>query len=60
MFTKKLINGLAVIVSTSVFSMSTIQSAFAAPGPLATAPLFLSNIVEPNVFLTLDDSGHGK
>jgi type IV pilus assembly protein PilY1 len=57
MFTKKLIKGLAVIVSTSVFSMSTIQSAFAAPGALATAPLFLSNIVEPNVFLTLDDSG---
>jgi type IV pilus assembly protein PilY1 len=57
MFTKKLIKGLAVIVSTSVFSMSTIQSAFAAPGTLATAPLFLSNSVEPNVFFTLDDSG---
>ncbi len=57
MFTKKLIKGLAVIVSTTVFSMSTIQSAFAAPGALATAPLFLSTIVEPNVFFTLDDSG---
>jgi len=57
MFTKKLLNGLVVIVSTSVFSMSTIQSAFAAPGTLATAPLFLSTIVDPNVFFTLDDSG---
>jgi len=57
MFTKKLIKGLAVIVSTSVFSMSTIQSAFAAPGTLAVAPLFLSNSVDPNVFFTLDDSG---
>jgi len=33
------------------------QSAIAAPGTLATAPLFLSSIVEPNVFFTLDDSG---
>jgi len=57
MFTKKLFKGLAVIVSTTVFSMSTIQSAYAGPGPLATAPLFLSTIVEPNVFFTLDDSG---
>jgi type IV pilus assembly protein PilY1 len=57
MFTKKLLKGLATIVSTTIFSMSTIQSAYAAPGNLATAPLFLSSIVEPNVFLTLDDSG---
>ncbi|MBT8435464.1 MAG: hypothetical protein KJN95_12400, partial [Gammaproteobacteria bacterium] len=57
MFTRKLINRLAVIVSTTVFSMSTIQSAHAGPGPLATAPLFLSTIVEPNVFFTIDDSG---
>ena len=57
MFTRKLIKGLAVIVSTTVFSMSTIQSAYAAPGTLATAPLFLSTIVEPNVFFTIDDSG---
>ncbi|MDH3633165.1 MAG: PilC/PilY family type IV pilus protein [Gammaproteobacteria bacterium] len=57
MFTKKLCKGLAVIVSTTVFSMSTIQSAYAGPGTLATAPLFLSTIVEPNVYFTLDDSG---
>jgi len=57
MFTKKLFKGLVTIVTTMIFSMSTIQSAYAAPGALATAPLFLSTIVEPNVFLTLDDSG---
>jgi type IV pilus assembly protein PilY1 len=57
MFTKKLFKGFAIFVSSTIFSMSTIQSAYAAPGNLATAPLFLSTIVEPNVFMTLDDSG---
>ena len=57
MFTKKLFKGFAIFVSSTIFSMSTIQSAYAAPGNLATAPLFLSSIVEPNIFLTLDDSG---
>jgi len=57
MFTKNLLKGFAIFVSSTIFSMSTIQSAYAAPGNLATAPLFLSTIVEPNVFLTLDDSG---
>jgi len=33
------------------------NSAFAAPGSLSSSPLFVSNAVEPNVFLTLDDSG---
>ena len=54
---KKLFKGLTVITSTAVFSLLSIQSAYPAPGNLATAPLFLSTIVEPNVFLTLDDSG---
>ncbi len=57
MFSKKLIKRLAIFASSAIFSLSTIQSAYAAPGTLATAPLFLSSIVEPNVFLTLDDSG---
>ncbi len=57
MFSKKFIKGLTLIAFTTVFSMSTMQSAFARPGPLATAPLFLSTIVEPNVFFTHDDSG---
>ncbi|MFT5503558.1 MAG: type IV pilus assembly protein PilY1 [Gammaproteobacteria bacterium] len=39
------------------FSIASIQPAIAAPGTLPTAPLFLSTIVEPNIFLTLDDSG---
>ena len=33
-----------------------MQQANSAPGTLPKAPLFLSTIVEPNVFLTLDDS----
>ena len=33
------------------------NTAYAAPGTLATAPLFVSTAVEPNIFLTLDDSG---
>ena len=49
MFTNKLIKGFAIFVSSTIFSLSTIQSAYAAPGNLATAPLFLSTIVEPNV-----------
>ena len=57
MNTKKFFKRFAVLASTAVFSLSTIQSAYAAPGNLATAPLFLSTIVEPNVFFTLDDSG---
>ncbi|MCP4392545.1 MAG: hypothetical protein GY802_29915, partial [Gammaproteobacteria bacterium] len=57
MFTNKFSKGLAVIAASAVLSLSTLQSAYAAPGTLATAPLFLSTIVEPNVFLTLDDSG---
>jgi type IV pilus assembly protein PilY1 len=57
MFTNKLIKGFAIFVSSTIFSLSTIQSAYAAPGNLASAPLFLSTIVEPNVFMTLDDSG---
>lgn len=48
---------LSIFVATAIFSLSTLQSAYAAPGNLATAPLFLSNIVEPNLFFTLDDSG---
>ena len=57
MFSKKFFKGLAVIATSAMFSLSTIQSAYAAPGTLATAPLFLSTIVEPNVFFTIDDSG---
>ena len=57
MITKKFFKAITVIASTAIFSLSTIESAYAAPGQLASAPLFLSTIVEPNVFFTLDDSG---
>ncbi len=57
MFTKKLFKEFTVIVASTMLSLSTLQSAYAAPGPLATAPLFLSTIVEPNVYFTIDDSG---
>jgi type IV pilus assembly protein PilY1 len=40
-----------------MLSQATVQTAYAAPGPLATAPLFLSSIVEPNIYFTVDDSG---
>ena len=57
MFSNKLIKGLTIIALSASFSLSTIQSAFARPGTLSDVPLFLSSIVEPNVFLTMDDSG---
>ncbi len=57
MFSKNFIKGLTMIALSASFSLSTIQSAYARPGVLATAPLFLSSIVEPNVFFTHDDSG---
>jgi len=57
MFSNKLIKGLTIIALSAGFSLSTIQSAFARPGTLSNVPLFLSSIVEPNVFLTMDDSG---
>ena len=41
----------------SILSVLTLKSAYAGPGTLPNAPLFLSSIVEPNVFMTLDDSG---
>ncbi len=44
----------SLLLAGSILISSTTQ---AAPGTLPKAPLFLSNSVEPNVFLTLDDSG---
>ncbi|MFZ9037309.1 MAG: hypothetical protein ACO3DT_04505, partial [Gammaproteobacteria bacterium] len=42
---------------TAAITVMSLHNAQAAPGNLPTAPLFLSTIVEPNVFFTLDDSG---
>ena len=57
MTTRKFTKAIAVIAASAMLSLSTVQSAYAAPGSLATAPLFLSTIVEPNVYFTVDDSG---
>jgi len=40
-----------------ILAVMPLHQAQSAPGTLPTAPLFLSTIVEPNVFFTLDDSG---
>ena len=53
-FSKASITHVLLAATTTVMSL---QSALAGPGTLPSAPLFLSTIVEPNVFLTLDDSG---
>ena len=57
MASNKFSRAFAVIAASALLSLSTVQSARAAPGPLATAPLFLSTIVEPNIYFTVDDSG---
>jgi len=57
MTTRKFTKAIAVIAASAMLSLSAVQSAYAAPGALATAPLFLSTIVEPNVYFTVDDSG---
>ena len=41
----------------SIVTVLPLKSARAGPGTLPAAPLFLSTLVEPNVFMTLDDSG---
>ncbi len=53
----KFIKKFAIFATSAIFCLPTMQTAQAAPGTLAPAPLFLSNIVEPNVFLTYDNSG---
>ena len=40
----------------AIFVVMPMHQAQSAPGTLPKAPLFLSTIVEPNVFMTLDDS----
>ncbi len=48
---------LAQALVTAALVATPAQSPLAAPGTLPSAPLFLSTIVEPNVFFTIDDSG---
>lgn len=56
MMSKKFFKDLSVIACSAMLGLSTIQSAFAAPGTLPQVPLFLSTVVEPNIYFTLDDS----
>lgn len=54
---QKFRKGLVAVALSALITLMSVQSAFAAPGALATAPLFVSALVEPNVFFTHDDSG---
>ncbi|MDH3759928.1 MAG: PilC/PilY family type IV pilus protein [Gammaproteobacteria bacterium] len=47
----------AYALLTAAITILPVSNSVAAPGTLPQAPLFLSTIVEPNIFLTLDDSG---
>lgn len=47
----------ACIVIITHMAAFTLPSAQAAPGTLASAPLYLSTAVEPNIMFLLDDSG---
>ena len=54
---KPLISSLLHTLAAAIFVVMPAPQAHGAPGALPSAPLFLSTIVEPNVFFTLDDSG---
>ena len=47
--------GLLAVVS--LLTAANAQTAYADLGELTNTPLFISNAVEPNIFMTLDDSG---
>jgi len=55
MNTKTRLRKLGLILSLAALAFG--PTAQAAPGPLPSTPLFLTNSVEPNVFFLLDDSG---
>jgi len=45
------------LLSATLLTVMPVYQADAAPGTLPSTPLFLSTLVEPNVYFTLDDSG---
>jgi len=47
---------LAHVLMAALFAVMPLQHAHSAPGTLPSAPLFLSTVIEPNIFFTLDDS----
>lgn len=54
----KMINQFRNVLSSGVCAFAMLLNAVhAAPGTLSDVPLFLSNSVQPNVFIGLDDSG---
>ena len=48
---------LTIAAAVSFLCIGNSYQVIAAPGVLAKTPLFVSTAVEPNVFLTVDDSG---
>jgi len=50
-------SALAHLLVAALFVIMPMQQARSAPGTLPAAPLFLSTIIEPNIFFSLDDSG---
>ncbi len=50
-------SALAHLLVAALFVIMPLQQARSAPGTLPAAPLFLSTIIEPNIFFSLDDSG---
>ncbi len=53
---KSIKSSLLHALAAAVLVVIPMHQAQSAPGTLATSPLFLSTVVEPNVFLTFDDS----
>ena len=45
------------ILAAALLTAAPLYQVNGAPGALPQAPLFLSTLVEPNVYFTLDDSG---
>jgi len=56
----RLIQKLSIIVSLGLLPLIVARGPYAAPGELASSPLTTSTAVEPNIHLTLDDSGSMK
>ncbi len=54
---KSTLSVLTQALVAAVFTVMSLQSQATALGTLPNAPLFLSTLVKPNIFFTLDDSG---
>ena len=49
---------IGLLASVGLLAAASAQTAYADLGELTSTPLFISNAVEPNIFMTLDDSGN--